>query len=46
MTDRYQMRFEIGAESARRGEDRESCPYRSDDARGAWLAGYSSVRGR
>ncbi len=45
MADRYQARFERGAEAARRGKSQDSCPYRSDDARGAWLAGYKSVRG-
>ncbi len=46
MADRWKARFEAGAEAARRGKSRDDCPYRSDDARGAWLAGYASVLGQ
>lgn len=45
MKDRWQKRFDAGAEAARQGKSRDACPYKSDDASVAWLAGYASIRG-
>ncbi len=42
----YEYRFARGQKAALRGKSRGACPYKTDDARGAWLAGWSSIRGR
>lgn len=41
----WEKRFARGQEAARRGKGKHDCPYKSDDARGAWLAGWKSIRG-
>lgn len=43
---RYQTRYADGQNAARLGKSKDACPYKTDDARGAWLAGWSSIRGR
>lgn len=43
---RWVQRYEKGQQAARLGKSRDACPYKSDDARGAWLAGWDSIRGR
>lgn len=40
----YEYRFYRGQKAARTGKGKDSCPYKTDDARGAWLAGWSSVQ--
>lgn len=44
--DTWAARYAIGQESARRGKSKDACPFKSDDARDAWLAGWSSIRER
>lgn len=43
---RYEKRYAAGKLAAQLGKSKDSCPYKSEDAVGAWLAGWSSVRGR
>lgn len=45
MADRWDKRYAAGQEAARHGKGVQACPYKSDDARGAWLAGWKSIRG-
>ena len=43
--DRWTKRFEAGKRAAQFGKGKQSCPYKSDDARGAWMAGWSAHHG-
>jgi ribosome modulation factor len=41
----WQERYEIGRRAAQVGKGEDACPYKSADARGAWLTGWKSIRG-
>jgi ribosome modulation factor len=42
--NKWERRYALGRRAAQVGKGKEACPYKSDDARGAWLAGWRSIR--